>query len=75
MANQMYLRYLKKFKKIHFRRTPDFDVLAEDPDQTAKIVKDRLKRAGINNVKIKKKKGVGEILADHYEILVNGRLL
>ena len=75
MANQMYLRYLKKFKKIHFRRTPDFDVLAEDPDQTAKIVKDRLKRAGINNVKIKKKKGVGEILADHYEILVNGETI
>ena len=75
MANQMYLRYLKKFKKMHFRRTPDFDVLAEDPDQTAKIVKDRLKRAGINNVKIKKKKGVGEILADHYEILVNGETI
>ena len=51
MANQMYLRYLKKFKKMHFRKTPDFDVLSEDPEDTAKIVRDRLKREGIKDVK------------------------
>ncbi len=72
MANQMYLRYLKKFKKMHFRKTPDFDVLAEDPEDTAKIVKDKLKREGIKDVKIKKKKGIGELIANHYEVVVKG---
>ena len=75
MANQMYLRYLKKFKKIHFKKTPDFDVLSEDPEDTAKIVRDRLKRQGIKNVKIKKKKGVSEIIANHYELIVHGETI
>ena len=75
MANQMYLRYLKKFKKMHFRKTPDFDVLSEDPEDTANIVKDRLKREGIKDVKIKKKKGIGEIIANHYEVIVHGETI
>jgi hypothetical protein len=75
MANQMYLRYLKKFKKMHFRKTPDFDVLSEDPEDTAKIVKDKLKREGIKDVKIKKKKGVGEVIATHYELIVRGETI
>lgn len=75
MANQMYLRYLKKFKKMRFHKTPDFDVLAEDPESTAKIVKERLNRDGIKNVHIKKKKGVGELIADHYELIVNGETI
>lgn len=75
MANQMYLRYLKKFKKIHFKKTPDFDVLSEDPEDTAKIVRDKLRREGIKNVKIKKKKGIGEIIANHYELIVNGETI
>jgi hypothetical protein len=71
MANQLYLRYLKKFKKINFKKTPDFDVLSEDPESTAQIVKERLEREGIRNVHIKKKKGVGEVIAPHYEVIVN----
>jgi len=68
---QMYLRYLKKFKYQKFKKIPDFDVLAIDPQQTAEILKDRLKSAGIKKVTIKKRSGVGEVIAPHYEVLVN----
>jgi hypothetical protein len=71
MANQMYLRYLKKFKHVEFKHTPDFDVISNNPRQTADIVKNRLIRSGIKNVHVREKKGVGEILSKHYELLVN----
>lgn len=71
MALQLYIRYLHKFKKQHFKKIPDFDVLAINPKKTAEILRDRLKYGGIKKVTIKKKKGVGEVIAEHYEILVN----
>ena len=70
MANRMYLRNLKKFKKAKIPKIPDFDVLSEKPKQTATHVLENLQRAGIENVSIVKKKGVGEIIAPHYEIKI-----
>ena len=60
---------------MKFRRTPDFDVLAEDPQNTAEIVKERLRREGIKNVHIRKKNGIGELIAEHYELIVNGETI
>lgn len=71
MALQMYLRYLKKFKYQKFSKIPDFDVLSNEPKQTAEILKERLNREGIKKVTIKERKGVGEVIAEHYEVLVN----
>jgi hypothetical protein len=71
MALQMYLRYHKKFKYQKFEKIPDFDVLAKDPKQTAEILKARLKREGIKKVSIRERKGVGEVIAPHYEVVVN----
>lgn len=71
MALQLYIRYLKKFRYHRFKKIPDFDVLAVDPEQTANILKNRLKDAGIKKVSIRKKAGVGEVIAPHYEVLVN----
>jgi hypothetical protein len=71
MALQMYIRYLHKFKKQNFKKIPDFDVLALNPKKTAEILRDRLKYGGVKKVSIKKKKGVGEVIAEHYEVLVN----
>ena len=71
MANKMYIKYLKKFKRHRFKKIPDFDVLSEDPKQSATILKEQLQNAGIRRVSIRKKKGVGEIIAPHYEVLVN----
>ena len=58
-------RQRKKNKKV-----PDFDVLSERPKISATILKERLEDAGFKKVKISLKKGVGEVIAPHYEILV-----
>lgn len=71
MALQMYLRYLKQFRHQKYKNIPDFDVLSVDPKQTADILKDNLKRSGISNITIKTHKGIGEIIAPHYEVSVN----
>ena len=66
------LRNIKKFRKKKTLDIPDFDVLSKDPQTTANIVRNQLKTEGIKNVKIKKHKGVGEIIATHYDIRING---
>jgi len=71
MGNKMYVRYLRKFKHHRFKQIPDFDVLSEDPHQSAVILKEQLQNEGIRKVTIRKKNGVGEVIAPHYEVLVN----
>jgi len=72
MANKMYLRDIKKFRHKKLAPIPDFDALAYNPETTAGIVKTQLKNEGIKNVTIKKHDGIGEIIASHYDIRVNG---
>ena len=72
MANKMYLKDIKKFRYKKMDPIPDFDVLAADPATTANIIKTQLKAEGIKNIKIKKHDGVGEIIAPHYDVRING---
>ena len=69
-ANRMYLKDLKKLKKQKIPKIPDFDVLSEEPQTAARILKERLEDSGIKKVSVKEKKGVGEIIAPHYEVAV-----
>jgi hypothetical protein len=55
----------RKLEKI-----ADFDVLCNDPETTAEIVKERLKDIGIKNVKIIKREPIGEIIPLHYEVKI-----
>lgn len=69
-ANRLYLRDLKNLRGKKIPQIPDFDVLSEDPETTTRILKERLDDMGIKQVKVLKKKGVGEIIAPHYEVKV-----
>jgi hypothetical protein len=55
----------KKLEKI-----ADFDVLSNNPETTAEVIKERLDDNGIKNVKIIKQPAVGEIVPEHYEVKV-----
>ena len=52
---------------------PDFDVLSENPYQSAKILQERLKANGFKNIKIIERLHIGEIIPAHYEIKVDGK--
>lgn len=59
-------------KKIQnkFKNVPDFDVLAENPKQTASILKERLQDEGYKDIKIVHHDSIGEIVAPHYDIRI-----
>jgi hypothetical protein len=69
-ANTLYSQYMPKNLQIKLQKIADFDVLSNDPETTADIVKERLKDIGINNVKIIKRLNVGEIIPTHHEIKI-----
>ena len=60
----------KKINKI-----PDFDVLAVNPKRIATIVKDRLKYLGLTGIKIKHNKSIGEVISEHYEVMINNETI
>jgi hypothetical protein len=69
-ANTLYSKYMPKYQRKILNEIPDFDVLSEEPQKTALITKERLQYSGYKDVKIIKRKGIGEIIAPHYEISV-----
>jgi hypothetical protein len=69
-AISLYSQYMPKSQRRQVEKLPDFDVLSNDPETTAQIVKERLKDVGIKNVKIIKRDAVGEVIPLHYEIMI-----
>ena len=69
-AISLYAEYMPHKLKKHFEKIADFDVLSNEPETTAEIIKERLKDADIKNVKIIKRQSVGEIVPEHYEVKV-----
>ena len=69
-ASELYSKYMTKKQQKMFSKVPDFDILSEDPLNTATVLKERLLDFSIKNVQIIKKDGVGEVIAPHYEIRI-----
>jgi hypothetical protein len=69
-AVSLYSKYMPRKIRSKFSADPDFDVLSEHPHKTCVILKERLEDAGITGVKITKKKALGEVIAEHYEVRV-----
>ena len=73
MANELYLKELHMFKPLAF--IPDFDVLSENPKKSATILKEHLEKVGLENVTINERKGVGEVIAPHYEVKIGNETI
>ena len=69
-AMALYSNYMPKKQKRRFQKSPDFDVLAEDPEKVADIIKERLHDIGVKDVRIVKRDAIGEIVAQHCEIII-----
>lgn len=66
---------MPKEQQLLLKRVPDFDVLAEDPQRTALIVKEKLLESGFKNVKTILHSEIGEIIPSNVEIVVNDETL
>jgi hypothetical protein len=69
-AISLYSEYMPKNLRNKLEKIADFDVLSNEPETTAEIVKERLKDIGIKNTKIIKREPIGEVIPLHYEITV-----
>ena len=69
-SSSLYGKYMPLKERKKLDTIPDFDLLSEDPLSSCTIVKERLERENINDVKIVKHKPIGEIIPEHYEIKI-----
>jgi hypothetical protein len=69
-AISLYSNYMPKHIKQRIYKIPDFDVISFNAEKIANIIKYKLNNIDINNVKIIKKKPLGEVLPTHYEIKI-----
>lgn len=70
-ASYLFSKYMPKRIRKLFTKQPDFDVLSEDAEQTATILKERLQYEKFRNVKVVKHNGIGEVIPKHYEVRVS----
>ena len=69
-AITLYSQYMPNHLKKKLQNVADFDVLSNNPETTAEIIRERLKDEGIKKIKIIKREAIGEIIPVNYEIKV-----
>lgn len=69
-STYLYSKYMNDKRKNLVDKIPDFDIISEDIEKSALIVKERLQRENFKNIKIIKHKEIGEIIPKHIEIKV-----
>ena len=72
-ANALYSRYLKNREKMYLNEIPEFDLLSNTPEKTAKKIKEELEKKGVLSVSIQTKPSIPEYLSTHYEIKVGSQ--
>ena len=68
-AASLYARHAHGNKQHLTKKTPDFDVLAENPERCARILKDQLTEQGIRGVKLIQHTALGEVVPEHIEVV------
>lgn len=74
-ATSLYSRYMKEDEKRKVKHIPDFDVLSEDIEKCADIVKERLIEEGYKNIKLIKHDEIHEIIPKSIELKVGKKTI
>ena len=74
-AAKLYSKYMKKDDKEQIKKIPDFDVLSEEPELCATVLKEQLQTVGYKGIKIVKREPIGEIIPLRIELLINNETL
>jgi len=69
-STHLYANHMPESKKNLVDSIPDFDIISDDPDKCALIVKERLQKEKFKDIKIIKHKSIGEIIPRHVEVVV-----
>jgi hypothetical protein len=68
-AISLYSKYGNPPTTLH-KNIPQFDVLSEEPERCAELIKETLAHAAFKNIKIIKHDAIGEIIPRHVELRV-----
>ena len=71
-AASMFSTYMKTDKTI-VRKTPDFDVLSNNAENDAYLLRESLVYHGFKNVGIEKHKEIHEVIPEHYIVSIDGQ--
>ena len=69
-ATSLYSKYMRPEQKHIVKKIPDFDVLSEEPDKCAAILKEALERDGFKKINLIKHAAIGEVIPLHIEVRV-----
>lgn len=69
-ASSLYSKYMDKKQRTLMNKIPDFDVLSEDPDRCALIIKEKLEEQGFKNISILKHDSIDDVIPEHIQIIV-----
>jgi hypothetical protein len=70
-AASLYARYAQNRENRNrlTKKTPDFDVLADNPERCARILKDQLMENGVRGVRLIQHTALGEVVPEHIEVV------
>lgn len=71
----LYSKYMENDRRRQVEKIPDFDVISDNPEKCAAIVRDKLVDSGYKNVKIVLHTPLGEVIPAHTEISINGDII
>lgn len=74
-ADILYSKYLPKNDRHKLSKQPEFDVLSNNPEELAKLIKLTLKANGVEKITIEKMPPIGEIILDHYKVAVDSNIV
>ena len=74
-ADILYSKYLPKSDRHKLSKQPEFDILSNNPEELAKLIKLTLKSNGFENIMIEKMPPIGEIILDHYKVAVDSNIV
>jgi len=69
-STHLYSKHMSESKQKLVNKIPDFDIISEDIEKCALIVKEHLQRDKYKNIKIINHEAIGEIIPKHIEIKV-----
>ena len=69
-AASLYGKYMPYRERKQLSKNPDFDILSIDAKSSANIIKEQLEYEGFKNIVINKKSGIGELVTEHYEVMI-----
>jgi hypothetical protein len=72
-AASLYSKFVKEHPPIDKNHPPTFDVIVEEPEKCASILKEKLVAIGIRKVKIIKHANLEDVIPEHIQVIVENK--